>query len=405
MTRARALLTALTVAAAMAGTAAAQDFERAEPRTGVRLGVWRFEPVVETALVYDSNIFRTETAARSDLISRTRAEAALRSDWRRHSVALSAEMEKGVFASSAADDYLEASAQLEGVLDVTRDARLRLRAGIAREREMRGGDDAPAELDGPVGLGAFFAEATGQYAPGRLRLQPSLAWRRLDFQDATLLSGATEDQDDRDRASLSASLFAGWRRTRRTELFAEASATLIDFDDPADRSGFDRDGASLRALIGARLDVSAFLEGSAAVGFARRSYDDPALPDFAGPVAEVDLKWLPTRLITLRLGLSRRIEETTVPGASGADVSTAALSADWSIRRFVTLNARLGLESRRFRGAGRTDETITAGIGAEWRATPHATLIFEAAQVLERSDAPGEDHDATRVSLIAAYRF
>ena len=398
-------LAGILIAALSANAAAAQQFEREEDQRGIRIGVWRFEPIVAAEMRFDDNIFREETNGTSSAILTISPSATLRSDWRRHSVSVQLEARKGVFLSSSADDFLDGALRLEGVIDATRASRLRIRADLAREHEARGGDDNPAGLAEPVELTSAGVELTGQYAPGRLRAQPSLSWSRLDFDDAPGIGGGFLDQDDRDRRTLRAGLLIGWRWTRKTELFLDASVARIDFDDAVDRSGADRDNRAFRALVGARLGFSDLIEGSVAAGIAARDYDDPRLSGFAGPVAEIGLTWRPTRLIELRGALSRQLEETTIADAAGAEVISAGLDGRWAIRRLIDLTAAAGFENRRFRGAGRTDRTFSFGLGAEWRATRGATLILGARHVRERSDAVGEDHSSNQIWAGARYRF
>lgn len=371
----------------------------------MRLGVWTFAPVIEARIRYDDNIFREETDRDGSLIVTASPSATLASDWRRHSVKVEAAGEIGVFTASPEDNYFDGALRFEGVLDATRAARLRFRAHLERDHEARGGDDTPLGLEEPVQVSIFGGSLTGQYAPGRLRIQPTLRWGRRDFQDADLIGGGVSDQDDRDRTEAGAEILLGWRWTRRTELTASLSAFVEDFDTELDRGGFDRDSEGFRALIGAQFGRDGIWEGFAGLGLAHRTYDDPALEGFLGPVAEASVIWRPTRRWEVTGALSRRIEATTVAPASGADVAAVGVSARWSATRLIDVTAETGFERRDFRGAGRRDETFTLGAVAEWRVTRGATLRAGVRRIRERSNAAGEDQTTNVISVGATHKF
>lgn len=387
------------------GPAAAQGFERANDERGMRIGVWRFEPAIEAGVRHDGNIFREETGGRASLIAQVAPSATLRSDWRRHSAALNARLVAGFYTASPSDDWLDGEVGFEGIVDATRATRIRFRAGAARGHDARGGDDAPLSLTEPIRFTALSASLAAQYAPGRLRLQPSLAWERLNFRDTPVLNGGLGDQDDRNRNAVSFSVLAGWRVSRKTEAFADIRLTFTDFDRARDRAGLNRDSTGATALIGVELGKGRILEGRLAGGVAHRDHEDPRLNGFTGPVAEMALIWRPTRLTELKAEANRRLEETTVVQASGVDAASLGIEARWSVRRFVALTALAAFENRRFRGAQRRDRRLTFGIGAEWFATRGTALAFGLKHERERSNAIGEDHDATILSLSARHLF
>ncbi|MEM7545961.1 MAG: outer membrane beta-barrel protein [Pseudomonadota bacterium] len=373
----------------------AQTDENRDQR-GTRLGGLILSPTIDTSLSYNDNIFSEEGDPTDSLILRFTPAAEIASDWRRHSIALAGEAEIGRFLSSPEDNYIDGSFGFEGTVDATRATRARLNLDISREHEERGSDDAPLTLNGPVELLRIGAMLTGQYAPGRLRLQPSAGVERIEF---------TGFQNDRDRDSIRLGALIGWRYSGKTELFAEGSLTLTDFDDEADRSGFDRDNTSVRLLAGVDWDMSRLIQWRLAAGFERRRYDDPALTGFSGPVVEGRMTWKPTRLIEINTIAARRIEETTIAPASGIDVLSGRVAARWDIRRTLDLTADAVFERRDFRGTTRTDNAVSIGIGAEWQIRRGAVLSAGYRHVRERSSAPGEDHSANLLFLGVGYRF
>ena len=402
----RPLPIAVALLSLAAHGASAQDDDEAAPgRSGVRVGTILLQPTLTLRAQYDDNIFRRETGRKASAIMSARAGVTATTDWRRHSVELGAAIETGLFTASSDDDYLDGQVTAAGILDITRAARFRLRAGLERRHERRGGDDTPTTLNGPVKEVAAFVEATGQYAPGRLRVQPSVRFDRRNFQDRRLIGGGAGDQDDRDRQIVTGGIEIGYNLPGPLELTARADLSRTDFDDARDRGGFDRDNTRLRVLAGARIDRERLVSGSVQVGYQKRWSDDPALTDFSGPAVEAEVEWRPRRYLTFGLRARRAEEETTIIGASAASVAYGEIDATWEVQRFVDLKAVAAYERRSFRGAGRRDKTLVLGVGAEWRARETTTLSAGYRYSDETSNAPGESSRANLVWLALEHRF
>lgn len=393
------------VAIASSGVLAQPADEPVADRTGVRIGTILLQPTLTLRTEFDDNIFRRETARRSSAILSARAGATARTDWRRHSLEVGAAVETGRFTDSPGDDYVDAEVTATGILDVTRAARFRLRAGLERRHERRGGDDAPTTLSGPVKEIAGHVEATGQYAPGRLRMQPYIRFERRDFQDRRLIGGGTGDQDDRDRQIVTGGVELGYNLPGPLELTARAQVARTHFDAARDRGGFDRDNTQLRVLAGARIDQDRLVSGAVQVGYQKRWSDDPALSDVSGPSVEAEVEWRPRRFLTFNVRARRAQEETTIIGASAASVAYGELKATWEVQRFIDLKATAAYERRAFRGAGRRDKTLVLGVGADWRVRETTTVSAGYRYVDETSNARGESSRANLVWLAVEHRF
>lgn len=393
--------------ACLAGPGAVAQTAEEAPlgRSGVRVGTIILQPTLTLSGQYDGNIFRRETGRKASTILSVRAGATAQTDWRRHSIDLSAGVEAGHFTASSDDDYVDGQVSATGILDINRSARFRLRAGVERRHERRGGDDTPTTLGRPVKEIAAFVEATGQYAPGRLKIQPSVRFEKRDFQDRRLIGGGIGDQDDRDRQIITGGIEFGYNLPGPFEMTARADLLRTDFDDARDRGGFDRDNTRLSILAGARIDQERLVSGAVLVGYQKRWSDDPALSDFSGPAVEAQVEWRPRRYLTFAATARRAEEETTIIGASATSVAYGEIKATWEVQRFVDLKAVAAYERRSFRGAGRRDKTLVLGVGAEWRARETTTISVGYRYIDETSNAPGESSRTNLVRLAVEHRF
>ncbi len=401
----RPALLALAACLAAFGAGAQTAEEAPLGRSGVRVGTIILQPTVTLRGQYDDNIFRNAAGRKASSILSVRAGATATTDWRRHSIDLSAAVEAGHFTASSNDDYLDGQIAATGILDISRSARFRLRAGVERRHERRGGDDTPTTLSGPVKEFAGFVEATGQYAPGRLKVQPSVRFEGRNFQDRRLIGGGEGDQDDRDRQIISGGVEFGYNLPGPLELTAQADLSRTDFDDARDRGGFDRDNTRLRALFGARIDQERLVSGAILLGYQKRWSDDPALSDFSGPAVEAQVEWRPRRHLTFAATARRAEEETTIIGASAASVAYGEIKATWEVQRFVDLKAVAAYERRSFRGADRRDKTLVLGLGAEWRARETTTVTAGYRFIDESSNALGESSRTNLVQVAVEHRF
>lgn len=123
--------------ACLAGPGAVAQTAEEAPlgRSGVRVGTIILQPTLTLSGQYDGNIFRRETGRKASTILSVRAGATAQTDWRRHSIDLSAGVEAGHFTASSDDDYVDGQVSATGILDINRSARFRLRAGVERRHE------------------------------------------------------------------------------------------------------------------------------------------------------------------------------------------------------------------------------------------------------------------------------
>ncbi|WP_171258226.1 outer membrane beta-barrel protein, partial [Acinetobacter baumannii] len=69
----------------------------------------------------------------------------------------------------------------------------------------------------------------------------------------------------------------------------------------SDRSGYQRDSTGGYVKAGSSFEFSRLLTGEAAIGYSRRTYQDPRLTDMKGLLTSASLIWTATGLTTVRL--------------------------------------------------------------------------------------------------------
>src|SRR5208282_534198 len=76
-------------------------------------------------------------------------------------------------------------------------------------------------------------------------------------------------------------------------------------------------------------------------GYGERNYQDPRLPNLASPLIDASLIWTATPLTTVTLKSVSSLNETTIPGASGAAQHATTLAIDHALRRYLTLTGTI----------------------------------------------------------------
>src|SRR5256885_4617868 len=79
-------------------------FERVDATNGLPLGAFRIQPTVSAGMAYDSNIFASSNHT-GDGIGIGRAGATVASQWSRHSLELTGNLEGGAYISNGDQNY------------------------------------------------------------------------------------------------------------------------------------------------------------------------------------------------------------------------------------------------------------------------------------------------------------
>ena len=195
----------------------------------------------------------------------------------------------------------------------------------------------------------------------RLRIDADARRTRYDFSqgaygDATIAQALNRDSDE-------------IGMTGRMEL-SSLTSVAVKTEFIRDRFVFtpDRDSDSLRVMPGVVFQPSAFVSGSAFVGFRQLTTLNPAIPDFSGVVAAVELKYVALDMFRVIAQVKRDVDYSLDLGepffistSAGAEV-LQAIGLSWDIVARVRVG-RLEYQATQPGIAGRTDRLRIAGVG------------------------------------------
>lgn len=357
------------VAPAVAGSVAGQPPRRRlkvedDPfgNVGFHTGSFLTKAAVEVGGGYDSNPGRLNTP-KGSAFYKVSPELQAVSDWSRHAVAVDL---RGSFTgydrTFASDtnfvspvptriDRPDFTGKVDGRLDVTRDTR------INSQLRLRVGTDNPGSPNIQVGLAKYPLFATSGATLGveqdinHLQVSLSGTVDHTAYQNSTLTDGTTSTNDDRNFNQYGGIARVSYDLMPGLKPFTEVEADSRTHQTAFDRSGYARNSTGGYAKAGTTFEFSRLLTGEIAAGYALRNYEDARLSQMKGLLTSASLVWAASGLTTVRLNATSSIDETTLPGVSGALSRDYALTVDHAFRRWLIGTAKIGYGTSDYGGA------------------------------------------------------
>src|SRR5262249_35849731 len=133
-------------------------------------------------------------------------------------------------------------------------------------------------------------------------------------------------------------------------------------------------------------------------GWLKQNYTAP-LRSVSTMDFNVKLDWFATELMTGHLVASRIIDDTTVSGASSADIRRIGASLDYELLRQLILQPHIDYYDAKFNGITRDDRTTSAGIEAKYLINGYLALYTGYNYEQRTTNAPGRDFNDNLVTL------
>ncbi len=345
-----------------------------EPRsTQTRLGGFLFDGSAVLSAIYEDNVFFEAVNEADDLRFELRPQINLRSNFPRHWLNANLGGEVGVYTELSDDNFFHGKFGIDSGLNMTRQWDLRFGANINSSTERRGDDDEGRAINlptEPVRRTVVGAVIGSQVRFVRVELDGSIGYRNLNYSDADTNIG-TLDQDDRDRDVLSVDGSVTVEATPRLSPYVGFGVSDIDYANPDALAngvavGPERDGNHYYVVAGVNFDFTGLLLGQAAIGYQERSFDNAGFEDVSGPRFDVNLTWLPTKMMSVDWTLNSTVGDTTLSNSGGYDSIDTELQFSYEVIRHLTVGAHVGFDNRDYNSTPREDDRWRAGLGATY---------------------------------------
>jgi hypothetical protein len=342
---------------------------------GVRAGSFFIYPSLELTPLFDTNIFQTSGNRKSDILAIISPEIVARSNWRRHEFNFGGRADIGRYKSFTSENYEDISFVASGRYDIRRDSYLFATGRWAQRHEERGSPDDRGGVNPTV---FWAAEALGgvNYKFSRIAVRLQGLYRNLNFFDVRALGSPGEiNNDDRDRNEAIGTLRVSYDVSPRFAAFMEGSGNVVRYIHRPDDDGFNRNNAGFGINAGASYEITGKLFAEAFAGYLHQNFDDSRFPTITGPAGGLTLTWNATGLTTVKAGVTRSIEQTTLIGTSGFFSTQFRASVDHELRRNVILSGFGSFQIDNYRGGGREDKWYRAGASAKWLVNRYSNIL------------------------------
>ncbi|MEM9670243.1 MAG: outer membrane beta-barrel protein [Pseudomonadota bacterium] len=380
-----AILLGAAMASANLSLAAAQDFfqrdrnqavqDRQQPEFDpepIRIGSLVSRNSVAVGGLYNDNVFATESNEASDFAFTFRGASDTRTDWSRHELGLSVNVERFEFIDESSESVTNSQARLRGRVDVNNDWNVTGGTFVRQRNEPRTQISILDDFGEPVQLFEYGGDVFLNYERSRILAFVGYEYVDTDFDDVDGFddSIAGVDQDFRDVETQTVRGRVSYALTRDYAIFVQGSYFERDFDtttetSPGIFSVRDSDGFTIEG--GINFELQGPFRGDVAVGYLEEDRESDVFGDIEGLSVNGRLQWFPTRLTTVTATASRRTTDVGLVTAAAATDTSGTLRVDHELLRNVLLYAQGGVFDTSFEDDDRDDTFFDVGFGGIYK--------------------------------------
>ncbi len=366
------------------------ELEDAYAPLGIRAGAFDLFPAIELFGGYDTNPGQNKNPKAAWLYT-VAPELKVQSNWSRHE--LKADL-RGSYTGYRPDETPTLSrphldGKVDGRIDVSRQTRIDLSGRALVATDNPGSPNLQAGLAKLPLYAAFGGGAGVGHRFNRFELSIKGDAERTVYQNSELTDGNIASNKDRNYNQYTGTLRGGYELLPGVTPFAEVSADLRVHDLETDFSGFQRDSKGLTGKVGSTFKLSHALTGEIALGYTKRTYDDPRLGNLAGLIGDASLVWTASALTTVKLTGSSTVGESTQAGVSGVLYRDVGLEVDHAFRQWLIGSVKVGFGDDDYIGDTRNDKRYSLGAGLTYKFTRELQLKGEFRQTWQRSNVSG----------------
>ncbi|KPF78831.1 outer membrane beta-barrel protein [Novosphingobium sp. AAP93] len=377
---------------------------------GARVGALLISPSFGIEADATDNIYARSDTKRGDVALAILPALAVRSQWSRHALGLSAEGTVKRYARRTTENIETYAVKLDGRLDLSGDTRLSGDIGTARRIEPRGTTGDTLFGAAPIAFTQLSGGGEIEQTFARARLTIAGRYERFLYEDREL-GGTLIDLSQRDYEALTGSFRAAIGVGPGVATFASLAYNRNRYlTTPAGQPSRDSHGFTL--LTGVAFGLNRLLQGELGVGWVRQDFNAPVFPRISGLAYNAQLRWSPTRLTTVRLSGGRTFQRSPIIGVAGIQQHEVTLSAEHELLRTLILRPSLRYLVADFQvptgAAKRQERYFTGAFGATWRLTQHLEVAADYAHSLGRNSGavdPGRAYDRNRATISIRWRL
>jgi hypothetical protein len=344
-----------------------QRFEQSETPIGMMLGQFRLQPRVQADETYDDNVFASKTNKRRDFITDVAGGARLDSNFARHYLGFEGNLDVNKFAHNSSEDFWHGDLAGHGRLDVTREIAVGADLSAQRLTEARGSPEDITAAREPTVFHVYRGAGNAAFQGAKIVSKVEGGVERLQYQDATSVTGATISTSDRDRDERFADGQIGYRYLGPEQIYLHGRVNDRSYDQSIDNSGFRRSSDGYRTDVGMTMDLGGLIFADVSVGYQEQSYDDTRFGNPKGAVGAARLLWNPTRRTTVRGEVNYEFQESFATASPGYWRTAYIASVAQEITYNLLGTVRFSVQDRDFINLVREDKVYGGDVGLRYR--------------------------------------
>jgi hypothetical protein len=361
-------------------------------------GPWRLFPNLALNGSYDDNVFRIGKAAivgpQDDFFLTASPTMVLDYQTSFLHADLYSDATFNEYSRLTTVDNTEYDFGLRGTYVISRAAQFSANVSYSQDMEaLSSPDDVNAQVQ-PTQYNDFNASGQFKYQPNRLGFTVGGSVDIYNYLPALILGGAHADISDRNDDIYKGFAEGDYDFSPGYEAFVRAAYSSDQYDRYFDFTGIHRSSTGEAYDAGVKLLLSNLVQGEFYLGYLDDLYDHhqpQPLKDISGLDFGASLTWFPTELLTVHLGATRTIIDTTIVAAAGGDDSNVGLNADYEVTRTLHLTANADYDDTVYNVPALNQRlgTLTLGGGVKWFITHYVQATAAYAYSSRNSNVSG----------------
>ncbi len=338
---------------------------------GIHFGSIFLYPSVTGSVMYNSNVYATQSDAKSDVafVLSPRFGAVYEGPASSYRAQFGADLY--AFREFTEQNRINAFARLQSHHDIGESLQAQTSFEAARKHDVPGEASSQLNAAEPIPYTDLRSTATVTKTLNRFGVSIDGTARRLAYENVESLSGELLDQSWRDGTILTASLKPFFEFSPGYRAFFRVRGNTRSYDGEGelnrDAEGYDLHG-------GTEFRVTPLISGSVEVGYLSETYDNPQIRPIDGLSFLANATWLMTPLMSVTVEGERSVAETTTPDFFGRVDTKVGVRLDYEVLRNLIVSAGPKFVRQEFPETSRKDNLVMLEAGLNYFINPLAKL-------------------------------
>jgi hypothetical protein len=384
-------------------------------------GPFRLFTDLFTGVAYDSNVYRSVNAPKNDIFFDINPTVVLDYNTARLRLDLYGVGDFNEYTKVTQLDTSDYNFGLRGQYLISGASTATGSVSYAKLTEPLSSSSVTAGQQSPSSYNLFDANGQVSFKPNRLGITVGGSVDSYGYLNTTV-GGHPFGNKDRDNNLYKGFTEVSYDFSPGYSAFIRGTYNNDKYRPGPDRAGILRSSHGFQVDGGVDLLLGNLIQGELYAGYVDQDYNhhqtftlpaDPlhtprTLHDLSGLDFGANLSWYPTELLTVTLGASRQLQNTTLAGASAGDDRGVVLGANYELTRRIQLLAHAQYDDTFYKGTAiagvqpnRDDKTLDLGLGGKWLISHYvyATLNYDHTDRSSTIHAAGYHDDMVMVGI------